>query len=89
MTGYRRSFEYIQDFVDMPGLKIWLEELSRIIGHNVEIECNSFMSAKLLDWQSNNQITGVPVPLFEPCDNQSRTFIGRLARELIRITSPK
>lgn len=89
MAGYRRSFEYIQDFIGVPGLKIWLEELSRIIGYNVEMECNSFMRTKIVDWQSNNQSKVVPVPSFEPCDNQSMTFIGRLARELIRITSPK
>lgn len=89
MAGYRRSFEYIQDYIGIYGLKIWQEELSRIIGYNVEMECNSFMRAKILDWQSVYQSKIVPVPSFEPCDSQSMTFIGRLARELIRITDPK
>ncbi|XP_050425351.1 WASH complex subunit 5 isoform X2 [Adelges cooleyi] len=89
MAGYRRSFEYIQDYIGIYGLKIWQEELSRIIGYNVEMECNSFMRAKILDWQSVYQSKVVPVPSFPPCDNQSMTFIGRLARELIRITDPK
>ncbi|XP_001948165.2 WASH complex subunit 5 [Acyrthosiphon pisum] len=89
MAGYRRSFEYIQDYIGIYGLKIWQEELSRIIGYNVEMECNSFMRAKILDWQSVYQSKVIPVPSFEPCDGQSMTFIGRLARELIRITDPK
>jgi len=36
LDGYRRSFEYIQDYVNIYGLKIWQEEFSRIINFNVE-----------------------------------------------------
>ena len=28
MNGFRRSFEYIQDYVNIYGLKIWQEEAS-------------------------------------------------------------
>ena len=28
MNGFRRSFEYIQDYVNIYGLKIWQEEVS-------------------------------------------------------------
>ena len=48
IDGYRRSFEYIQDYVSIYGLKIWQEELSRIINYNIEQECNSFLRAKVL-----------------------------------------
>ncbi len=27
MSGFRRSFEYIQDYVNIYGLKIWQEEV--------------------------------------------------------------
>lgn len=47
MDGFRRSFEYIQDYVDIYGLKIWQEELSRIVNYNVEQECNSFLRTKV------------------------------------------
>lgn len=51
MDGFRRSFEYIQDYVDIYGLKIWQEELSRIVNYNVEQECNSFLRTKVRrDW---------------------------------------
>jgi len=48
MDGFRRSFEYIQDYVNIYGLKIWQEEISRIINYNVEQECNSFLRTKVL-----------------------------------------
>jgi len=46
MDGFRRSFEYIQDYVNMYGLKIWQGEMLRIINYNVEQECNSFLRTK-------------------------------------------
>lgn len=47
MDGFRRSFEYIQDYINIYGLKIWQEEVSRIINYNVEQECNSFLREKV------------------------------------------
>ncbi|XP_047110859.1 LOW QUALITY PROTEIN: WASH complex subunit 5 [Schistocerca piceifrons] len=89
MDGYRRSFEYIQDYVNIYGLKIWHEEVSRIISYNVEQECNSFLRNKVQDWQSVYQSRTIPIPRFPPADNTSVNFIGRLARELLRVTDPK
>ncbi|XP_067001738.2 WASH complex subunit 5 [Anabrus simplex] len=89
MDGHRRSFEYIQDYINIYGLKIWQEEVSRIISYNVEQECNSFLRNKVQDWQSMYQSKTIPIPRFPPTDNMSVNFIGRLARELLRITDPK
>lgn len=47
MDGFRRSFEYIQDYIDIYGLKIWQEELARIVNFNVEQECNVFLRNKV------------------------------------------
>ncbi|XP_050401033.2 WASH complex subunit 5 isoform X1 [Patella vulgata] len=88
MDGFRRSFEYIQDYVNIYGLKIWQEEISRIINYNVEQECNSFLRTKVQDWQSVYQSTAIPIPRFTPVD-ESVNFIGRLAREILRITDPR
>ncbi|GCC29700.1 hypothetical protein chiPu_0008142 [Chiloscyllium punctatum] len=88
MDGFYRSFEYIQDYVSIYGLKIWQEEVSRIINYNVEQECNNFLRTKILDWQSMYQSTHIPIPKFQPVD-ESVTFIGRLCREILRITDPK
>nr|XP_020670201.1 WASH complex subunit 5 [Pogona vitticeps] len=88
MDGFHRSFEYIQDYVNIYGLKIWQEEVSRIINYNVEQECNNFLRTKIQDWQSIYQSTRIPIPKFAPVD-ESVTFIGRLCREILRITDPK
>ena len=87
MDGFRRSFEYIQDYVNIYGLKIWQEEVSRIVNYNVEQECNSFLRTKTYDWQSVYYNRDIPIPTFAPVDG-SVNFIGRLARELLRQTSP-
>jgi WASH complex subunit strumpellin len=88
LDGYRRSFEYIQDYVNIYGLKIWQEEFSRIINFNVEQECNSFLKKKVLDWQSVFQSTSIPIPVFPAADPTSINFIGRLAKELLLQTDP-
>lgn len=49
MDGFHRSFEYIQDYVSIYGLKIWQEEVSRIINYNVEQECNNFLRTKVFN----------------------------------------
>ena len=85
MSGYKRSFEYIQDYVNIYGLKIWQEEVSRIVNYNVEQECNSFLRTIIHDWMSVYQSKAIPVPRFQPVD-RSMNFVGRLAREMLRIT---
>lgn len=90
MDGFRRSFEYIQDYVNIYGLKIWQEELSRIVNYNVEQECNSFLRTKVADWESMFQSTVIPIPRFAPVDGTNAVnFIGRLTREILRITDPR
>ncbi|CAG9761136.1 unnamed protein product [Ceutorhynchus assimilis] len=88
MDGYKRSFEYIQDYININGLKIWQEEVTRIVNYNVEQECNGFLRNKIYPWQSVYQSRYVPIPIYPPID-ESENFIGRLAREIIRITDPK
>jgi len=88
MSGFKRSFEYIQDYVNIYGLKIWQEEIMRIINYNVEQECNSFLRQKVQDYESIYQSKNIPIPRFHPVDT-SITFIGRLARELLRLTDAR
>ncbi|XP_071514464.1 WASH complex subunit 5 isoform X1 [Panulirus ornatus] len=89
MTGFRTSFEYIQDYITMYGLKIWQEEMSRIINYNVEQECNQLLKKKISDHESIYQSVAIPIPKFPPMDSLSVNFIGRLVREILRITDPK
>ena len=90
MIGFRSSFEYIQDYINIYGLRIWQEELSRIINFNVEQECNSFFKKKTLAEDSTYQSKSVPIPNFPAIDKSlERNFIGRLVFSLLRLTSPK
>lgn len=60
MDGFYRSFEYIQDYVSIYGLKIWQEEVSRIINYNVEQECNSFLRTKVSSsWTHSRKDNGL------------------------------
>lgn len=89
MDGFRRSFEYIQDYVCIYGLKIWQEEVSRIVNFNIEQECNAFVRQKVLDFESIYQSRAIPIPKYAPLDAYSVNFIGRLTREVLRITDPR
>ncbi|XP_063976642.1 WASH complex subunit 5 [Diachasmimorpha longicaudata] len=87
MEGYRKSFQYIQDYININSLKIWHEEITYIIHVALEDECKDSRwtpgrSWKLLhhdDKTDNSSGEG----------NGSGSFMGRLAKELIRITDPK
>lgn len=88
IDGFRRSFEYIQDYLNINGMKIWQEEVMRLINFNVEQECNNFMRRKIQF--SKYQSTSIPIPVHPPLPNDSSvTFIGRLGREMLAITEPK
>lgn len=68
LDGIRRSFQYISDYVNLYGLKIWQEEFSRIINYNIEQECNSFLKKKIFDEDSAYQSKAIPIPKFPPID---------------------
>lgn len=89
LDGFRRSFEYIQDYVNIYALKIWQEELSRIIQFNVERECNSFLKTRVLEFESRFQSTAIPIPAFSPRDDKSVDFIGRLGREIMNLSDSR
>ncbi|KAK3253255.1 hypothetical protein CYMTET_37489 [Cymbomonas tetramitiformis] len=90
LAGFRRSFEYIQDYVNIYGLRVWQEEFQRIINYNVEQECNTFLKKQVPDWQSSYQSTSIPIPRHKPLDGDSSVnFMGRLTRELLRQTNPE
>ncbi|XP_052843945.1 WASH complex subunit homolog 5 [Drosophila gunungcola] len=90
IEGYRRSFEYIEDYLRVQGLRILLEESQRIINYNVEKECNSFLRKKVQEFQSEHQSQIIPIPNFPPLvGDPSNNFIGRLAHEILRCTDAK
>ena len=38
---------YVQDYCDIAGLKMWQEELGRVINYNTEHECNRYLRKKV------------------------------------------
>lgn len=93
LDGFRESFEYIQDYINVYGLKIWQQEISRVINYSVEQECNSFLKKKVYDHQSQYQSDNIPIPKFPPVapvkgQEPSVNFMGRLVRELLDQTNP-
>ncbi|KAJ8673596.1 hypothetical protein QAD02_004858 [Eretmocerus hayati] len=87
MDGYRKSFQYIQDYISINSLKIWHEEITYIINNAVEEECRGSSWNPGKSWM---YLTEEKMNLhLAPTDPNSATFMGRLTRELIRMTDPK
>ena len=87
MNGLRVSFQYIQDYVNIPGLRIWQEELSRIINFYLEQESNAYLKQKIMPWNSLYQSKTIAIPLV--MDINGVTFMGRLVQDLVAFLSPK
>jgi WASH complex subunit strumpellin len=89
MHGFRRSFEYSQDYIGIYGLKMWQEEYGRIVNHSVERECNRFLKKKVLDSMSEYQSKTIPIPIYASTDKKSYNFVGRLTRALLVLTDSR
>lgn len=82
LDGQARSFQYIQDYIRLQGLRVWQEEFMRIVNFNVEQECAAFLSSRA-QLTSRFQSREVAIPVFPPRDAASVNFAGRLARALL------
>lgn len=65
-VGLKRSIEYIQDFLNVQGEKIWREELTRIINFAVEKEASALVNKK---YSPNFDDENNYVPDFDPVDD--------------------
>jgi WASH complex subunit strumpellin len=80
-VGLKRSIEYIEDFLNVQGEKIWREELTRIVEHAVEKEAMRLVNKRFQANIDSNETDYVPD--FEPVDEYNATFMGRLLRQII------
>ena len=81
-VGLKRSIEYIQDFLNVQGEKLWREELARIIELAVEKEATRLVNKK---YQANlNDDESIFIPEFEPLDETDFTFMGRLLTAVLK-----
>eukprot|EP00494_Astrolonche_serrata_P005005 UN05020 len=88
LSAFQRSFEYIQDYIKVYGLRMWQEEFSRIINYCVEQESNRFLRKKVFDYQSEYQSDVIRIPRFKQLPgDQSVNFMGRIVNELLAQTN--
>lgn len=79
--GLKKSFEYIQDFLNIPGEQIWREEVSRIFRINLDKEGFGLISQKHVFGEDLDK--GIEMPQFGVVENDpSPTFLGRMLNQL-------
>ena len=91
LASFRRSFEYIQDYIQIYGLKMWQEECARIMAFNTEMETNRFVRRKILESQSTYQSRAIPIPSFVPADRDKKypNFLGRVTAAFLGLTDAR
>ncbi|KAK7195315.1 Hereditary spastic paraplegia protein strumpellin [Novymonas esmeraldas] len=90
LRGVRSSFEYIQDFVNVHGLRIWMEEFRRIMRFTLQMECNAFWPRKVYPWSSPYQSASITIPYFAPAQPKAAySFLGHLVQHLFALTDPR
>ena len=65
LDGLKRSIEHVQDYIGIPGLKMFQEEMSRVINFNTEQETNRYLKKKILGGTSRYQNKIIPIPIFD------------------------
>ena len=78
MDAFEKSITYIQDYMKINGLHIWLEQYSEMFKFYSEYECD-----RLLNRKSILNHTNIPLLL----DTNSLTFLGRLSHEILRLVN--
>ena len=76
LDGLERSIEYLQDYIGISGLKMYHEEISRIINYNVEQEANRFLKKKIIDRHSRYQNRSIPIPQFPLLSTPDLTLLS-------------
>ncbi len=87
----RKSFIYIQDYININGSKMWSEEMHRLINFYVELEANKFLTKKIKHKKEKNEMIQYKIPSFPPLKNSPDcfTFLGRLVRYVLQLTDQK
>jgi len=91
LTALKKSFVYIQDYINLNGSKIWSEEMHRLINFYVELEANKFLSKKIKNTNDKYENLKYQIPSYPPLKNSPDcyTFLGRITRYILNLTDPK
>eukprot|EP00826_Nyctotherus_ovalis_P040423 TRINITY_DN3988_c0_g1_i6.p1 TRINITY_DN3988_c0_g1~~TRINITY_DN3988_c0_g1_i6.p1 ORF type:complete len:1019 (+),score=284.58 TRINITY_DN3988_c0_g1_i6:503-3559(+) len=87
LDNMRNSLEYMQEFIGIDALSIWLEQMSRIIRFYVSKEATRNPLERTKQDAEEKEKNLIEIPMYDPIDN-SPTFLGRLLSGLMNITSP-
>ena len=97
LEAFKSAFEYIQDYVNVRGLKAWQEEMARVNHFCVERErlalgspASLSSSGTIATVSINEGVTkNAFIPIFPPTKHEpeSQTYVGRIVRKLIKLTS--
>lgn len=90
LDGFKRSIEYIQDYIDTAGLKIFQQEISRVFSYYTEQEANRYLKKKTFDTSSRYQSKTVPIPKYESVivseEYGGNNFLGRAMSAVLFLT---
>jgi WASH complex subunit strumpellin len=96
LDGLKRSIEYLQDYIDIAGLKIYQQEIARVINYFAEQEANRYVKKKTFDNSSRYQSRTIPIPRLVSNsgsgllgdDTGSVNFMGQTMNALLYLTDP-
>ena len=100
LDGLKRSIEYLQDYIGFAGLKMYQQEMARIINYFTEQEANRYLKKKTFDSASRYQSKAIPIPRLvsaTPTAGSSKqsnvedisssiNFMGRVMNSLLFLT---
>jgi len=92
VTCIKKSFIYIQDYINIDGSRMWSEEMHRLVNYYVDLEANSFLNKKIrIDNRYDLNRFSIPklMPHTSTKDLESVTFIGRILRFCLGVTKAK
>lgn len=87
LDGIRSSFEYMGDYVNLDGLRIWHHEYNRIMCYLVEQEANKYLKKKILGWQSEFQSKVAPIVIPKSVSKSNITCLGVFTSFLVDLTT--
>mmetsp|Transcript_24845 Transcript_24845/g.36645 ORF Transcript_24845/g.36645 Transcript_24845/m.36645 type:complete len:1170 (+) Transcript_24845:53-3562(+) len=93
LDGLKKSIEYLQDYISIAGLKIYQQELSRVVNYNTEQEANRYLKKKTFDSTSRFQSRAIPIPRYQITVDKSTgintgavNFMGQVMSAILHVT---
>ncbi len=86
LASFKRSLEYIQDFIHFYGLKVFHEGFESLVRCYVDIEKNYLLTGQM-GFEELSYDEQIPMP--EIKNKSCNTFIGWVLEEILHLTHPQ